>query len=48
MREKVSNAAGVFRGAGRDDVKMSRLNPDYAPQSTRSGSEALRRGAAAI
>ena len=51
VREKVSNAAGrvgdVARGRvqGRDE-RLSRLNPDYAPQSTRSGSEALRRGAA--
>ena len=53
VREKISNAAGrVGQVAGRDssrEARLDRLNTDYAPQSTRSGSEsAVRRAAAAI
>ena len=56
VREKVSNAAGRVGDAARDRAtartqsteRLGRLNTEYAPQSTRSGSESTVRRAAAI
>ena len=53
---QVSGAAGRVGDAARDravartqsSARLGRLNTEYAPQSTRSGSESVQRGAAAI